>query len=90
MEHIHKYKQVILGGKKIERGADGKKRIVRQGGTPVYKCMIPGCTHYISRDLVQGRYSICWVCDKQMVMTSQSVTMVRPRHFECMKRKEAA
>jgi len=82
-EHVHKYKRVIMGGKKFEKDENGKLRIVRQAGYPVYKCVVPGCTHYVPRELAEGRESTCWRCGERLTMTTRNLTQAKPTHREC-------
>lgn len=91
--HIHKYKQIVLNAEHVERRRvadrpDGRPRykkflIKSDKGTIVYKCMIPRCNHFIAKALVQGRESICWVCDQPMVIGPEMMNLVKPRHFGC-------
>lgn len=67
-EHIHKYLRVI----------NDKKE-----GYIVYKCVVPGCTHYQRRELLLGNEAICWVCNLGMVLSLADLGMKKPRHFEC-------
>jgi hypothetical protein len=88
LKHIHKYKQTLLGGEKILReqipGTKRyKKTLIKTGGSIVYKCMIPGCTHFIDKGLLEGRESICWICGDKMVITSEAAKLVKPRHWDC-------
>lgn len=81
-QHVHKYIRAILGGTKIVK-KEGKKYIKKVGGYPVYKCSLPGCNHFVPRDLAAGRESICWICGDKMVMNSYSITLKKPHHREC-------
>lgn len=81
--HVHKYIAMVLGGRRIIRAKDGSKRIVKKSGYPIFKCTIPGCTHYVPAELALGRESICWVCGKVMVITQRSLRLKRPHHYEC-------
>lgn len=54
IKHIHKYRRVYL---------DKAKQ------TPVYRCMLPDCSHYIAAILVIGKSSICWKCNGPFVIT---------------------
>jgi len=73
IEHVHKYMRVKLGKKK---------------DFIVFKCMIPGCTHYLQRDLVVGRESICWVCGELMTLSMKTTTLKYPHHSYCTKGRE--
>jgi hypothetical protein len=91
--HIHKYKQIVLNGEHVERRRVGdrpdgrpryKKFLVKSDkGTIIYKCVLPRCNHFIAKALVQGRESICWVCEKPVIITTEMMNLVKPRHFQC-------
>ena len=72
-EHIHKYLRVIHN---------------KLPGYTVFKCVIPGCTHWIRKELLLARKSICWICNTEMVLNTQDLTMKKPRHFECRRVRE--
>lgn len=87
-EHVHKYKRVIMGGKRIVL-KDGKKYIERAPGYMVYKCVLPGCAHYVPRELAEGRKSVCWRCGGELVMTNRNLWQVKPVHRECTRSVKA-
>jgi len=66
-DHIHKYMRVNLG----------------KNGYVVFKCMIPGCPHYIRRELAVGRQSICWRCGRPMTLTMANTLLKKPHHLDC-------
>jgi len=66
--HVHKYMRVICNKDK---------------DYTVYKCMIPGCTHWLRKELILGRESVCWNCGASMYLTSRDLTMKKPRHYNC-------
>lgn len=59
-KHTHKYKRMKIGKNK---------------DYPVFRCFVPGCTHYISEEHVVNRYSICWLCDQSFVVTPDLIRM---------------
>lgn len=71
-DHIHKYMRVVIG----------------KNGFVVMKCMIPGCRHFISRELAVGRESICWKCGAALVLTMENTTAKKPVHDECKRNRE--
>ena len=83
-DHIHKYIGAVLGGTRVVK-RNGKKYIEKVGGYPIFKCVVSGCTHYIARDVVAGRISICWRCGGEMTMNSYTITLKKPHHRECTK-----
>jgi hypothetical protein len=54
MNHIHKYKRKNIGRSKVH-------------SFYVYQCQL-NCNHYIREDLLFGRSSICWDCDKEFIL----------------------
>ena len=59
----HKYKRLKMG-----RGKD----------YIVFRCDIPGCPHYVPRDLVTGRETICWKCGKTFIMSTKDSHHSKP------------
>lgn len=72
-DHIHKYMRVIN---------DRNKDYI------VYKCMFPGCPHWLRKELLLGRESICWICNTSMFLNAADLSMKKPRHYNCRKIKE--
>jgi hypothetical protein len=65
--HIHKYKKVPFGNK----------------GTIVFRCMIPGCSHYLHEEMVRNQKSLCWKCNTIFVMTPDKMRRQKPRCDKC-------
>ena len=63
---------------------------VRLGKHIVYKCSLANCTHFLRRELVVGRLSICWRCGEPFVMNRESITLARPRCTTCKKTAKKA
>ena len=59
----HQYRRVRMG--------KGKDYVV-------YRCILPGCSHYINKELAPGRESICWECGKTFFMTTRSLQQAKP------------
>lgn len=57
--------------KRTHTGAHLYERFDTRSGKALYKCMIPGCPHYISKgELIIGRLSRCWgECGREAVIT---------------------
>lgn len=66
-KHVHKYVRVKMKG----------------GEYIVYKCVLPGCTHFINRDLVVGHETLCWKCGTTIVMTMKLATLRKPHCVDC-------
>lgn len=70
VKHIHLY----------ERTEVGKK------GWVIYRCMLPGCSHYISEALIVGKISLCHgVCNGTVLYTQDDLNqkLKRPMCHEC-------
>jgi len=70
--HFHKYKRTKLGDK----------------GFIVYRCMVPGCSHYLRKELLVGSLCQCWRCEEPMVITSYMLRLARPHCVDCTKKKK--
>jgi hypothetical protein len=49
----------------------------------IWKCNIPGCSHYIPRKLGKGRLTLCNRCDKEMVLDAFSMQFAKPHCVDC-------
>lgn len=70
----HKYQRI----KWRSRKADGEPYII-------FKCMLPGCTHYVPRDLVVGNETICWKCGRTFQMAYAHTYLAKPHCVYCTK-----
>lgn len=81
-DHVHKYYRTELGKTRVVR-KDGKRYLEKKPGYPVFKCALPGCPHFIARELAIGRKSVCWKCNGEMVLNMENTTLKKPTHKEC-------
>ena len=67
-------------------------RVQDPQGKPIrYRCAHPDCTHFMHRNLLQGKRSICAVCHKtEIVMDYENLRRYEPRCFKCSGTKKAA
>lgn len=63
--HVHKYQQIKWG----------------QKGTVIFRCMLPDCSHYLHREMVKGKSTICWNCGAKTIMDDENLRRVKPRCF---------
>lgn len=63
------------------------KRVTTDKDKEIYKCVLPGCPHYISPDLVLGRFSECWECKMTFIMNEKSITRLKPKCNTCITRR---
>lgn len=74
-DHTHKYKRILLG----------------KNDYYVYRCMIPGCNHYIQMEAAVGRETICWGvapdCLGKLFITEKNIEL-KTVHPICEKCKE--
>lgn len=66
-EHAHRYTRVRLG----------KKDYI------VFRCVRPGCAHYIRQELVIGKIAQCWRCDDEFVMNQKTALLKKPHCAKC-------
>lgn len=75
--HIHEYVRV-------QDPFPEKKRPIR------YRCAHPDCTHYMEKELLLGKRTICSICHTtETVMDYENLRRVRPNCFKCSNSKKA-
>lgn len=63
-----------------------KKRIGNKANPyTVWKCMLPGCTHYIKYELGENRHTICWRCGDITTLDKLKMELTRPHCVKCTK-----
>lgn len=63
---------------------------VKYKGRPgFYRCDAPDCTHFIDKESILGKYSLCTECGSQMILTKDDLRRARPKCFNCSNTKEA-
>lgn len=69
----------------VHEGPHKYKRIAWR--SPIYKCVLPGCSHYLPEAHIEGAVSICWRgkkgCDGTVVMSSKTIGLVKPHCAPC-------
>ena len=71
-DHLHKYKRFNIG-------ASGKEYLV-------FRCMMPGCTHYVPVEQALGRPCVCNRCNEPMILNKESVKLSKPHCANCVER----
>lgn len=54
----------------------------------LWKCAIPGCTHYIKYELGEGRFTICWRCGATCTLDKLTMELTRPHCKSCTRGKK--
>lgn len=54
-------------------------------GTQIYKCVLPGCSHYILAQFVINKVSICWRCGEDFVINKRASDLKKPTCDDCVK-----
>jgi formylmethanofuran dehydrogenase subunit E len=67
--HLHKYERAVLG----------KNNYV------VFRCILPNCAHYISKELVKGKICLCNRCNEPMIMDTRASNMQKPHCKPCIR-----
>lgn len=50
-----------------------KYKRTKLGKSIIYRCMLVACPHFISKDLIEGRLSICSRCETPFVITKRTL-----------------
>lgn len=65
-----------------------KYKKVMRGKQTVFKCMQPGCPHFIDYNLAENALCACNRCDESMILTRVKMQLVKPHCDNCVKRKD--
>jgi len=71
-EHAHRYTRIKLG----------------KNDYIVFRCVRPGCSHYIRQELVVGKIAQCWRCEGDFVMNQKTAMLKKPHCHKCTKTPE--
>ena len=58
-------------------------------GVTYYRCNHPNCTHFIDRELIIGKTSLCSSCGEQFILSREDLRRAKPRCMSCANTKEA-
>lgn len=61
------------------------KRFVWPNGSRAYRCILPGCTHFIAEHLILGREALCPRCGSIFVVNEKQSKLAKP-HCGCKNR----
>lgn len=53
----------------------------------IWACALPDCTHHLPpnvAELIEGKYSICWICDQPLIMGDKEIRMDKPICPKCI------
>ena len=62
--------------RKVHSSAHMYKRVVwgkKDKPSIIYKCIIPGCTHYMHRAIVEGSICLCNRCKRKEVVITKAI-----------------
>jgi hypothetical protein len=63
-----------------------KYQRIKLGKFVVFKCTIGGCPHYIRKELIVGRQTICWRCGQPFFIDKSAARLKSP-HCDCENRE---
>ena len=75
MKHIHRYRRVNLSK------TPGRKY-------PVYRCTLPDCNHYLTPELLVGKWGSCWRCGEKFIITGDLARLAKPHCKKCTREEE--
>ena len=77
-----------------KRKDDGHPHMYKRGwlGRPkkssqIYKCIEPGCTHYLRMNMALNALCKCNRCGEMMILTKKAMTLAYPHCDDCTVRK---
>lgn len=71
--HIHKYVRTKMGPKST---------------VEVYRCILPGCPHYLHLPMLVGRLAECHKCEQPFIVNGKQATRKKPCCTKCMNKSE--
>ena len=71
-KHVHKYRRTTLGMKKWK----------------IFRCIKPGCSHYIDAGLIIGKISVCPRCGDPFIIDKSLSLLALPHCHECTVKKK--
>ena len=63
-----------------------KYKRIMSGQRPIYRCMLPGCYHFIGEEHIEHKLSLCHRCNKEFVITQKMLfprAIVKPHCDDC-------
>jgi len=63
------------------------QRVKFKSGYTIYRCMQPGCSHFVREELILNREAICWRCGGVFIITQ---LLKKPHCLNCVKKSPHA
>lgn len=60
----------------------------KQSGTVIFKCVLPGCQHYLNDRFIIGKISLCWRCNQPFLIDKQLKELKKPHCHDCTKGRQ--
>jgi hypothetical protein len=54
-----------------------------------FMCSAPDCTHFLDKERVNGKLSLCTECGSQFILSREDLKRVRPKCLNCSNTKKA-
>jgi hypothetical protein len=68
LNHVHRYEKTKLGKKK---------------DYIIFRCVLPGCSHFVLPETLKGRECECFICHKTFILGPLSKLTTRPHCSDC-------
>lgn len=78
MKHNHLYRKTNIGKKTYDKAT----RAWTKNNYIVYRCMKPGCNHFIIPSLIIGKVAECWRCSLDFIINRKSLKNIRDLHCD--------
>jgi len=59
----------------------------RRMKTGTFRCILPGCRHYLTKEFAEGVMSNCYRCGQDFVLTKRNMKLETPHCDSCTHRR---
>ena len=67
--HLHRYQRFTL----------------KDSGKDIFRCVLPGCRHYLFEQFALGQHSECNRCAREFVLNRENMELRKPHCIDCTK-----
>ncbi len=53
----------------------------------IFRCMLPGCRHYLTKEFAEGAISSCYRCGNDFILNKRNMALETPHCNSCTTRR---
>ena len=65
-----------------------KYKRIKRGQQTIFKCMLPGCAHFLDWSLAENALCQCNRCNESMILDKRKMDLVKPHCDMCVRHKD--